>query len=325
MTGGRLTLAAGLAGMLRLTLAGLVVAVPGPQGLLAQEALSAPPPPRPDDLAAIPDSPPAAAAVAAAPRRPKPRPGSTATEVTAANAALGLPGLRPRPRPPQAQRVPVVQVAAATLPPAASLPRPLPRPENLQRLSAAATMRVQPVPEAITGRAGSVCGRDSLRGTPIPPIRERIAACGLTDGVEVTRVAGLSLSQPIRTDCTTARALDDWVERGVKPAVGRLGGGAVRLQIAGSYACRARNNQRGEVISEHGRGKAVDVAGIGLANGVTITVLKGWSDRQHGKILKSAHKSACGTFGTVLGPNSDSFHRDHLHLDTVKRNSPYCR
>lgn len=263
----------------------------------------------------------------AAPRRPKPRPGTTALAV-AAPVGPALPGVRPRPRPVAALRAPVVQVSSATIAFAPATARPEPRPENLQRRStvAAAGFRTQPVPEALTGRKGSVCGNPAIRGTTIPPIKAQVQGCGLKDGVLVTSVSGLRLSTPATIDCNTARALNAWVERGVKPAVGRLGGGAAQLQVAAHYSCRPRNNQRGAKISEHGRGKAIDISAVTLANGVSITVLKGWNDRQHGKMLKAMHKAACGPFGTVLGPNSDAYHRDHLHLDTAAgRRTAYCR
>ena len=259
--------------------------------------------------------------------RPLPRPGSTAVAVVAP-AGPALPGTRPRPRPVAALRAPVVQVSSATIAYAPTSARPEPRPENLQRRSAvaAAGFRTQPVPEATTGRKGSVCGNPDIRGTTIPPIRAQVQGCGLKDGVMVTSVSGVKLSMPATIDCATAVALNRWVERGVKPAVGRLGGGVTQLQVAGHYTCRPRNNQRGAKISEHGRGKAIDIAAVVLANGVSISVLKGWGEREHGKILKAMHKAACGPFGTVLGPNADVHHRDHLHLDTAAgRRTAYCR
>lgn len=299
-------------------MAGLLMAGWAGAGL-AQELRAVPRPlPRPELARAMADP---------AVRRPKPRPGSTALAV-AAPLGAALPGLRPRPRPVAALRVEVVQVSSATIAFAPMTPRPAPRPDNLPRRAAvaAAGFRTQPVPEALTGRKGSVCGNAAIRGTTIPPIRAQVQGCGLQDGVMVTSVSGVKLSQPATIDCATATALNTWVERGVKPAVGRLGGGVAALQVAGHYTCRPRNNQRGAKVSEHGRGKAIDISAITLANGVSISVLKGWNERQHGQILKGVHKAACGPFGTVLGPNADGFHRDHLHLDTAAaRNGAYCR
>ena len=42
--------------------------------------------------------------------------------------------------------------------------------------------------------------------------------------------------------------------------------------------------------------------------------------------LRAVHEGACKIFGTVLGPEANAAHRDHLHLDLVKRrSSAYCR
>jgi len=51
-------------------------------------------------------------------------------------------------------------------------------------------------------------------------------------------------------DCPTARALNTWVSKGLKPAVGETGGGVKALHIVGSYACRNRNNARSGRLSE---------------------------------------------------------------------------
>ena len=238
-----------------------------------------------------------------------------------------MPGAQPRPRPAAAQRpARVVQVAAISA--LTHSIRPEARPENPRRRSVvkAAGFRSQPVPEATTGRKGSVCGDRAIKGTTIPPIAAKLKGCGLDAGVKVTSVDGVMLSTPAIMDCPTATALKTWVAKGVKPAVGKLGGGVDRLQVAAHYSCRPRNNQKGERVSEHGRGRAIDISAIVLKNGVSISVLKGWADRQHGRILKAAHKAACGPFGTVLGPNANAFHKDHFHFDTARyRSGSYCR
>ncbi|MDH5453569.1 MAG: extensin family protein [Paracoccaceae bacterium] len=259
-------------------------------------------------------------------KRPRLRPGSTSAHIPFGGTTAPS-GLRPKSRPTAAQRPRVIVQKAfvtRTAPLMASV-RPPARPENLRRLSQAVVFRTQPVPEATTGRKGSVCGDQQIRGTKIPTIRAKLAGCGLKDGVEVTSVAGVALSTPASMDCTTARALKTWVEGGVKPAIGRLGGGVAKLKVAAGYSCRTRNNQQGARVSEHGRGRAIDISAIILANGTAITVLKGWGSGQHGKALKKVRKAACGPFNTVLGPGSDAHHRDHFHLDTARGRGPYCR
>jgi hypothetical protein len=92
------------------------------------------------------------------------------------------------------------------------------------------------------------------------------------------------------------------------------------------YACRTRNSVKGAKISEHGRGRAIDIAAFQLRNGSEISVLKHWGQGGNGKALSKIHRAACGPFGTVLGPKSDRHHRDHFHFDTARyRSGPYCR
>jgi hypothetical protein len=276
--------------------------------------------------------------------RPRPRPEAPAPEVM--RAALGpgfalvlpaaLPDLRPAPRP--------AGIAARTAPLLAALPAApgaSPRPEARQ-VARQATRRIPLIgggpemiqtaafraPQAtgpVTSRKGTVCGDPAIVGKSIPPILAKTKGCGLDEGVSVTSVAGVALSQPASIDCATARSLKDWVEGGVKPAVGRKGGGVVALQVAASYSCRPRNNQKGAKISEHGRGRAVDIAAILLADGTAVTVAKGWGTKSAGKTLAAMRKAACGPFNTVLGPGSDPFHGDHFHLDTARGRGPYCR
>ena len=208
------------------------------------------------------------------------------------------------------------------------------RPEDIvERARAARAALLSPArvapPDAsvrrATGPAGAICGSRSILGQPLAAIPGRLRGCGVAEPVRVTAVAGVRLSTPAVMDCGTARALGAWVEGSVRPAVGARGGGIEGLQVAAHYACRTRNNRPGAKISEHGRGRAIDIAALLLADGSRITVLKGWRRRGAGAILRAIHASACGPFGTVLGPDGDRFHQDHLHLDTTPRRSAYCR
>ncbi|MEM9432484.1 MAG: extensin family protein [Pseudomonadota bacterium] len=176
------------------------------------------------------------------------------------------------------------------------------------------------------GAEGSVCNDSSIEGMAIRPIPAGLPGCGLRNGVRITKVDGVFLSTPANVDCNTARALKSWVRNGVKPAIGKRGDGVAVLKVAAHYACRTRNNRRGARISEHGKGRAIDISAIQLKNGETITVLDGWRDPRDGKALREMQQAACGPFGTVLGPNADRYHRDHFHFDTARyRTGPYCR
>jgi len=196
-----------------------------------------------------------------------------------------------------------------------------------RRIIARADSGSVPVGGEVTGsRRGSVCGDRAIRGQALARIRGRISACGIANPVKVTEVDGVMLNTPATIDCPTAKALKQWVHNGAKPAVGRMGGGIKSIRVVAHYACRTRNNQPGGRISEHGKGRAVDIAAINLKNGTSLSVLKDWRSSTKGAALKRMHKAACGPFGTVLGPNANKYHQDHFHFDTAKYGGgPYCR
>ena len=244
--------------------------------------------------------------------------------------------IRPKPRPVVATHVryrnqteahPRAAVFLRNVPGLQRSARPTARPNNMRRIMA----RAQAAPIAVSSelrgrRRGSVCGDRGIRGQEISRIRGRISACGIANPVKVTAIDGVTLSTPATLDCTTAKALKQWVHNGAKPAVGRMGGGIKSLRVVAHYACRTRNNQAGGKISEHARGRAIDIAAINLNNGTALTVLSDWRTSRKGSVLKRMHRSACGPFGTVLGPNANKYHLDHFHFDTARyRSGTYCR
>ncbi|MDU8910771.1 extensin family protein [Aestuariicoccus sp. MJ-SS9] len=175
-------------------------------------------------------------------------------------------------------------------------------------------------------RRGAVCGDRDIQGEHVGFVPGRIRGCGIDDAVRVRSVNGIPLSQQALVDCRTAKALKTWVDKGLKRSIGRRGGGVARIEVAAHYACRTRNNQPGGKISEHGRGRAIDISAVVLKNGQRITVLTDWDRGRNGRALRQMHRAACGPFGTVLGPDSDRFHRDHFHFDTARyRSGAYCR
>lgn len=209
--------------------------------------------------------------------------------------------------------------------------RPHQRRDDFDRVVAAAAPRAQTprndagpsgggTPRALTSGSG-LCGVAILSGSNLGNI-DGPGACGVEGAVEVTSVGGIRLSQGITTDCRTAAALADWVNRVANPAVGAAGGGLARLDVAGGYTCRGRNGVAGARLSEHAYGRAVDIMGFRLQDGTNLSVLNNWSNN----ILKAMHRGACGIFGTVLGPDANRYHRDHFHFDTARyRNGSYCR
>lgn len=239
---------------------------------------------------------------------------------------MNVPLVRPMPRP-AALAAPVPAGLTVTVARAPSgMLRPMPRPEAL--LASAPVQ--QPAksglgalfgsrkPKKSVATDGFVCGDPDIRGDELAPVTSKVKGCGIEEPVRVTSIDGIRLRGTATVDCATAIALKKWIGQGMRPAMIKE---VVELQIAGSYVCRPRNNVRGNKISEHGRGKAVDISAFVFADGTAWTV-SGDYNRQ----MRKAHKAACGIFGTTLGPGSDGYHEDHLHFDTAGyRNGPYCR
>ncbi|NRB20242.1 MAG: extensin family protein [Rhodobacteraceae bacterium] len=208
------------------------------------------------------------------------------------------------------------------------------RPADLQSLGPALSLRPALRPDSVVEQAlfkrrrlrkGSVCGNINIQGEKVGTIAAKQRGCGAQNAVRVRSVSGVTLSQPAVMTCETAQALNAWVDKGLQPAFRRRNK-VVSLRVAAHYVCRTRNNRPGARISEHGKGKAIDISGFTLANGDRITVAEGWNSKGVAKRLRKAWSAACGPFGTVLGPEADRYHRDHFHLDTAQyRSGPYCR
>ncbi len=172
---------------------------------------------------------------------------------------------------------------------------------------------------------GSVCGVAAIKGREIGEVTGP-GGCGIKNAVSITSVNGVRLSQAATLNCRTARTLNGWVRNEAKPIIGRTGGGLAELAVAAHYVCRTRNHRPGARLSEHSYGNAIDISAFRLADGSTLSVLHDWGGGRKGRIMRNLHGSACGPFGTVLGPESDRFHQDHFHFDTANhRNGPYCR
>jgi hypothetical protein len=137
-------------------------------------------------------------------------------------------------------------------------------------------------------------------------------------GIPVTNLGAMT--------CPLARQFARWTREAVQPAANAwLGSRVVRIESFGTYSCRPVNGRPGARLSEHGRANAVDIGAFLLADGRRITVKAGWNgdDQNVRRFLRNVHAAGCRRFAIVLGPDADSFHRDHLHFDMGQ--GPYCR
>lgn len=230
---------------------------------------------------------------------------------------------RPKPAPVSAD-VPLLQER----PEAVDAPVPLPRPapdtrEPVAEEPAAPEPQAEAEPAAVADRVYQTACPAVLLGLveaeANPPLVED--QCGERSPLTVTAVLAngrmVPLSTPLTTNCAMASALPAWVSAVDGYAVSALKSGLGEVVTGTSYMCRKRNNASEGFTSEHGFANAVDVTGFTLVDGRSIGVEGDWMPavEPEGRLLRFAHDAACSGFTTVLGPEANAEHHDHLHLD----------
>ena len=157
-----------------------------------------------------------------------------------------------------------------------------------------------------------------------PYIRSRSAlggpsACGAEQPFEMAAAyrGRVRLKPAALLRCSMIPQVDRWVATVIEPNARRnFGVSVAEVKVAGSYACRPMNNKVGGNLSEHGHANALDESGFILADGRHISVKRGWRGSwTERKFLRAVHKGACAQFSTVLGPDYDTNHHDHFHVD----------
>jgi len=187
-------------------------------------------------------------------------------------------------------------------------------------------------PPAAESRAGRQCLAE-LSGTgaaySLLPDRYPEAGCSNVNTVQLSSVPSDQTSLMIANlgpvTCEVSTAFAGWARYGVDRAAQQILGSPLRsIETFGSYSCRnvAGTNRR----SAHSTAEAIDVSAFVLADGRRITLVNGWNGTaQEREFLRTVHRSACRRFATVLGPEYNAAHRDHLHLEGVARGPSYCR
>lgn len=152
--------------------------------------------------------------------------------------------------------------------------------------------------------------------------------CGVTAPVEMASLDGgaIDISGEAVVACHLAETFAGWMEDTVEPlARAKLGGEIIGVRVAAGYACRNRNNLADTKLSEHAKGNAIDISAFEVEGRGWVAV--GQTEGVEDEFIAAVRKSACGPFKTVLGPGSDAYHSDHLHIDLAQRRngSAYCR
>ena len=199
---------------------------------------------------------------------------------------------------------------------------PLPPPRPIEAFASTPDSPDKKTPASPSACQTSIAEHIAIAPT-VPPIQEP-GGCG---GEDLVRLESIILQNgarvPVRpaaiVRCPLAKALADWIRDDMVALVASVG--VLReIDIAGSYECRDRNRVSGERLSEHARANAIDVVGVSLRSAGSIS----FTDRLAARDLREkARISACTRFPTVLGPGSDGYHEDHIHLDLLERKSGY--
>lgn len=95
---------------------------------------------------------------------------------------------------------------------------------------------------------------------------------------------------------------------------------------------RAEELRRGSLrtagLQKLGKGadvKAIDAKVNAKATPTTAAANEATRPSTEATFLRRLHKGACGTFGTVLGPEANEAHRNHFHFDLApRRRSSFC-
>ena len=219
----------------------------------------------------------------------------------------------------------------------ASVPLPKPRP--------AETPAAEPEKPAAAKQAPAGADKPAEQAAPAPPppsacrlaLTDEIAiapsipdihdagGCGGEDLVRLEAVVLpdkhlVSVKPAAILRCAMASAIADWIRTDMAPLAANLGSVISDLDNFNSFECRGRNRILGARLSEHGRANALDVRALKLANGQSISL----TDRIVSRGLReSVLHSVCARFSTVLGPGSDWYHEDHIHLDLMERHNNY--
>ncbi len=158
----------------------------------------------------------------------------------------------------------------------------------------------------------------------LPPITGP-GACG---GDDIVRLEAVVLPdkrrvplKPVATlRCPMATAIAEWVRGDVAAIAIEAGTSISELDNFDSFDCRGRNRVASARMSEHGRANALDVRGVKFASGQFVS----FTDRAAARELREKFlASVCTRFTTVLGPGSDWYHEDHVHLDLAERRGGY--
>jgi hypothetical protein len=215
----------------------------------------------------------------------------------------------------------VLLAAACGTAAAQGVPLPPPRP---------APAAAEPAPEPATAEVAppSACRlrltADLAVAPSLPPIIGP-GECGAPDVVRLEAVmladgSRVAIMPPAVLRCSMAEAIVGWVREEAAPRALDLGSALKAIENFDSFECRGRNRIPGAKLSEHGKANALDIRSLKLASGQVVHL----TDPLIAKDFRDGLRTTvCSRFTTVLGPGSDGYHEDHVHVDLAERRGGY--
>src|SRR5258705_7759508 len=213
--------------------------------------------------------------------------------------------------------------AAAGSAAAESIPLPRPRPAPPLAANPAPPVAAKPAEHAAEAQP-SACRVRLTTGLAIAPSLPAIdlpGGCAVEDVVRLEAIvlkegSRVAVTPPATLACSMAEAIVRWVREDVAPAVEGLGAPLRSVDNYASFDCRGRNNIVGAKLSEHGHANALDIRSFRLVDGRLVSLADPHAPRD---FREGMRRSACARFSTVLGPGSDGYHEDHVHVDLMER------
>jgi hypothetical protein len=175
----------------------------------------------------------------------------------------------------------------------------------------------------------AVLDRAGVRYRVLPSRRDS-GTCGYDNAVRFGGGGSRRIAYSPATagvSCPVAAGLSAWEWNVVQPAAQRIfGKKVVSVEHFGSYSCRRLYGRDQGAWSEHASANAIDIAAFRLAGGERITVARDWRGGGHkAAFLRAVRDGACDLFATVLSPDYNAAHHDHLHLDQAARGAAVWR
>jgi hypothetical protein len=149
--------------------------------------------------------------------------------------------------------------------------------------------------------------------------------CGGPDVVLLERIVAVdgsvvAVEPPATLRCEMAEAIVHFVRQDLVPSGAAMGSLVSAIENFDSYDCRGRNRVAGAQLSEHGRANALDIRSVRLRDGRVVRPAAAAAPVAFRRAMKDA---VCSRFTTVLGPGSDGYHEDHIHVDLAQRRGGY--